>query len=215
MPRAIIEEVPGLRIYDDGTWLFRDVRFSYVHADAPWAKNPEKDTPKYSVVSLLPKKYRQAKMLADKHMAQMLKDRKVTAMATKDKFLRDGDDSGKVEYAGHWTINCSETEPPSVRGPNTKPIPQNEIKKKVKSGYWGDVLVKPWFQDNEHGKKINAGFIAIQVKRQDEVFGDNQTISEEDIDDTFDAAEDFDADYEPGESGSGYVDPDEDEFGGI
>lgn len=197
MSRTIVKQVPNARLYSDGTILFQNVRFSYVHADEPWAKK-EGEKKKFSVTGLMPKAtHRAAKDLAKSVIDDMLKEKKIKAMAGKDKFLRDGDDSGRDEYMGMFTVNCSETKRPSVRGPDTRPIPLDEIRERVKSGYYGDILVRPWFQDNEHGKKVNAGFVAIQVKRGTaaDVFGD-QGVSEDDIDETFDEYDDDESGFE-------------------
>jgi len=46
------------------------------------------------------------------------------------------------------------------------------------------VLVRPWFQDNKFGKRINAGLSAVQFLRDDTAFGEGR-ITEDQIDDTF------------------------------
>lgn len=207
MARTIIAEVKNCKVYDDGTILVQNGRFSYPHFDAPWAKK-EGERKKYSGVFLMPKKtHKEAAKLVqaqiDKILAEKNKGKKLTA---KDKFLRDGDrDSTKDEYADHYTINASEENAISVRGKDTKPMPQGKIKSAIQPGYGGDMLIRPWFQNNEHGTKVNAGLVAVQLKRDDlEVFGEGR-ISEDDIDETFDAVDDDDD--------SGFDDDDED--GGI
>lgn len=198
MPRTILEEGTNYRVYDDGTLLIQNVRFSYPHVDAPWSKK-EGEKKKYSVVGLMPKKTHRAAKDAIKafYTKNIMEPKKIKAMASKDIFLRDGNDSGKAEYDGHYTINASESpdRPPSVRGANTKPVPLDKIKALVKPGHWGDILIRPWFQDNEHGKKINAGLVALQWKRKDEEFGEG-SISEDDIDETFDAVSDDESGFD-------------------
>lgn len=204
MARTIVDEIPGkLRIYSDGTILVQNVRFSYPHLDAPWSKKPE-EKKKYGIVGLLPKKtHTAAAVRIKKYIDDMLAEKnKGQKLASKDRFLRNGDDSGKVENENHFTINASEEEAPSVRGKDTKPIPQEKIKKAIQGGYWGDILIRPWFQNNDHGKKINAGLVAVQLKKEDEVFGDAIYVSEDDIDDTFDSVADD----------SGFEDDDEDDI---
>jgi len=191
MARTIVEEVANCKVYSDGSILVQNVRFSYPHVDAPWSKS-EKERKKHTIVGLMPKgTHKPAKNLLKKYMDKMLADNKVPAMASKDKFLRDGDQGSKEEAFGHYTLNASsaEDDPPSVRGKDTRPIPQNKIKTLVRPGYWGDILIKPWWQDNEHGKKINAGLVAVQVKREDEEFGEGR-IGEDAIDETFEAVDD-------------------------
>ena len=192
--RTIEQEVTNGRRYSDGTILIKNVRFSYVHAAEPWGKKPT-DTKKYSVTGLLPKKTHKAvRDLLNARINELMADIKVPRMETKDKFLRNGDDSKHDEYAGHWTVACSETKRPSIRGKDAKPIDRADIAEEVQSGYWGDLLIRPWAQNNEHGQKINAGFVALQVKKEDETFGMGG-VSEEDIDETFDADDD-DGGYE-------------------
>lgn len=195
MAREIVKEVANLRVYSDGTFLIRDVRVSFPHFDKPWAKNPEKDTPKYNCVGLLNKvKHKLAKRVLDELIAEKVKGLKLKSMSEKDRCLRDGDAEGaKEEHAGSWTLNCSSPadRPPSVRGKDTRVIPQNKIRSTILPGYQVDLLLKLWPQDNEWGKKVNCDLIAVQFKREDETLGEDR-IGEDDIDDTFDAVEDDD-----------------------
>ena len=94
-----------------------------------------------------------------------------------------------------YTINASAQldRQPSVRGKDTRPIQQEKIASAIQGGYYGDILIKPWIQDNKHGKKVNAELIAVQLKDDStETFGQPRT-SEEEIDDVFDAADDTSA----------------------
>lgn len=110
------------------------------------------------------------------------------------KFLRDGDDAGKEEYVDHYTVNASEDRRPPVRGPdNSKITDPAKIREAVQPGYWGDILIRPWWQNNDWGKRVNAGLVALQVKKKDETFGEGG-ISDEDLDETFEAT-DEDEDY--------------------
>lgn len=209
MPRTITKEVPFLRVYDDGTFLIRDVRTSYPHYDAPWANKPT-DTPKFGGVGLLNKiKHKQAKRVLDEMINEVVKSLKLKAMAEKDKCLRDGDASAKEENEGCWTLNTSSPadRPPSVRGKDTRPIPQGKIKATILPGYQVDMLCKLWAQNNEHGKKVNCDLIAVQFKREDQTFGEGR-ISEDDIDETFDAADEEDTDSG---FGDGQDDPEDDD----
>lgn len=199
MPRVILEEGENYRIYDDGTILVRNVRFSYPHLDKPWAKNPEKETPKYGIVGMMPKKTHKAAIVRVRKYADDLIDAQKgenSKIFKKDmKFIRDGNDSGKEQYLEHWTINASETKRPSVRGKDTKPIPQDQIAEAIPPGYYGDILIRPWWMNNEHGKRVNAGLSAVQVKRgrPEDRIGEGG-VSEEDIDETFDASDEIDDD---------------------
>lgn len=205
MPREIIKEVALLKVYSDGSFRLSDIRNSYPHYDKPWAKNPEKESPRYCGVGLLDKtKHKAAKRALDELIAAKVKELKLKAMPEKDRCLRDGDAEGcKVDHAGCFTLNFSSPadRPPSVRGKDTKPIPQNKIRSTILPGYQIDLLGKLWAQDNDWGKKVNCELIAVQFKREDETFGEDQ-ISEDDIDDTFDAADE--------DEDSGFDDDDDD-----
>ena len=197
MPRTIVKEVENARLYDDGTILVRNVRFSYPHVDEPWAKKPE-EKKKFSVVGLLPKStHRAAKDLIKGEMDRILTENKQNPKVFKKdaKFLRDGNDAGKEEYVDHYTVNASEDRRPQVRGPDNKKITDPaKIREAVQPGFWGDILIRPWWQNNDWGKRVNAGLTALQVKRRDETFGEGG-ISDEDLDETFEAADEEDQDY--------------------
>lgn len=203
MPRTIIDECKNLKVYDDGTMLVQNVRFSYPHVDAPWAKK-ETDTKKHSLKGLGPKAtHGDAAKMMRKHMMKMLEERnKGEDVAKKDRFLRSGDDGVKKEEKGCFTISASSSADaqPSVRGKDARPIPQAKIKSAIQGGFGGDMLIKPWFQNNEHGKKVNAELIACQLKfdsgPQWETFGENQRLSEDDIDETFEAIDDDDSGFD-------------------
>lgn len=197
MARTITDEGTNYRAYSDGTILLRMVRFSFVHLAEPHAGKPDKDgkpkTPKYSVTGLMPKKtHKAAEAFLQKRILEMCAAKGgdyPKRLTSANKFIRDGDvDSTRDEYAGHFTVNSSELDQPDVRGADTKRIPQAEMKKRIQSGYWGDMLIKPWLQNNDFGKKANAGLVAVQMRKKDTVFGESK-ISEEDVDETFEAEE--------------------------
>jgi hypothetical protein len=201
MPRQVVETVKGAngaelcRVYDDGTILLKDVRFSYPHTGKPWKKADTDNPLKYAIVGMLSKTtHKGVRALLLRKINAILAEHKLKAMAEKDLFLRDGDTSGKEHYDGVWTVNASspENRPPSVRGRDARPIDRDKADQEIRGGFYGDILVKPWWQDNKHGKKINCDLIAVQVKRgrPEDEFGQGR-VSEEDIDDTFDAADDY------------------------
>lgn len=207
MPREIVKEVKNLKVYADGSFLLRDVRFSYPHLGEPW-KNPKdaNAVPKFSCVGLLNKSTHKEAYRALMELINEIitKELKLKAMAAKDKCLRDGDDGSKEEAHGHWTINASAPadRPPSIRGKDAQPMPRNVVKSTILPGYRGDMLLKPWPQNNQHGKKVNCDLIAVQFRAEDEVIGEGR-ITEEDIDDTFEAADD---------EGGAPFDPDDDDL---
>ena len=104
--------------------------------------------------------------------------------------MRNGDDTGKEGYDGHYTINASESEtnPPILRDERNKPVTPEKALRKFYAGCRVDVFIKPWFQDNKFGKRVNAWLLMVQFVDDDEPLG-SERISEEDADEIFDGAD--------------------------
>lgn len=189
------KENENYTLYDDGTILLRGVRGSYVHLGKPYQGDDQKakNLPgKNSMVLLLPKDtHDKAKRLIEREIENMLKERNKGADIKADaKFLRDGDTAGKPEYKDNWSVNASESNPPILRGIGNEKIDrehmgERKIDDMMRSGYWYDVLIKPWWQDNSYGKKVNCNLLAAKLARKDEEFGDGSRITDDDVDDAF------------------------------
>jgi|SRR5690349_1885416 len=197
-----------------------NVRLSYPHLDKPYKKEGDAGVAKYGVVGLLPKDtHAAARKLINEEIAKLLETNKVKALAADKKFLRDGDESDKEEHNGHWTLSAREERRPvlkeSVDGELTLVEPE-DAKETFYGGCWGSLLIRPWFQNNKHGKRANAGLVAVTKKADDDSFGEGR-IDEESVDDAFDDDEDFDGPPTRGKKSSGsskrsqYEDEDEDE----
>lgn len=209
-PRTVVKSAKNAagqvicKIYSDGTILLADVRNSYPHIDAPWAKKPS-DTPAFSITAIVPTKTHQPAIdLIDEYIMDMLKEHNKGVDIKDDaKFLRDGGPTKKTEYAGAFIVATRETEKPTVLHPDKSEMESpGEIKREIKAGYFIDLLFQPWFQDNEHGKRVNASLRAVRLRRE------GPLIAEGGI--TKDAAiSSFDDDDEGGFGG------DEDENGGL
>ena len=65
----------------------------------------------------------------------------------------------------------------------------------IYGGCWVNILVRPWFQNNKYGKRVNAGVVAVQFRKDDEPFGSGR-ISDDEIDEAFVPDEEID---EPGD----------------
>jgi hypothetical protein len=192
------KETENYTLYDDGTILLRGVRGSYVHVGRPFKSNDPKDkdkAPKYSMVLLLDKTtHDKAKRLVDGEIDKMLKDRnRGNQIDDNARFLRDGDQKrSKPEYAGQWTINVSQTadRPPVLRGMQNERIDRDmvgeaKIAGMFPSGFYYDVLISPWWQDNAiGGKKVNANVLAVKVAAKGELFATGG-ITDDDVDDVF------------------------------
>lgn len=182
-------------LYADGTIFVEWVRFSYPHLDRPWKKDGDQGKPKYSVTAMLPKDTHEAAYdLIQERIEQLLKENKVKKLKSDKIFLRDGDDGDLEEYEGHWTVSAREERRPPLRDRRNEPVDPEDAAEVFRPGYWGAVLIRPWFQNNDWGKRANAGLSSVQFLMKDEEFGGEGRLKEEDIDDTFRKYDDDDDD---------------------
>lgn len=190
--RRVVKSGKNIKIYSDGTILFADVRASYPHLDKKWCKNPAKDTPAYSLTGILPNDtHEEAREIAMEFCQDMLKEHNKGGKIKADAyFLRDGDLSGKTEYEDTWIVASRESDNrPIVLHPDKSEMDVEDIKGTIKAGYRVDMLVEPWWQDNEHGKRINASIRAVRFRREDTPISEGG-ISKDDAISSFDDDED-------------------------
>ena len=173
-PRTVIKSAKNskgqtiCKVYNDGTILIADVRASYPHIDRMWRKN-DKDTLAYSLTGILPVATHQPAIdLLLEVCSEIIDDRNKGADIKDDlKFIRDGKPTKKPEYEGAWIVAARETEKPTVLHPDKSEMESpDEIKSTIKAGYFIDMLVQPWWQDNDHGKRINASLRAVRFRRE-------------------------------------------------
>lgn len=203
--RELIKEGKNFKRYSDGTILVMNVRWSYPHCFVPQASDDNPDGPKtYSITGQLPKKTHGAVKDELKTMIQEVLDENKAkfkgakpALPADRKFLRDGDLTGKVENEGMFIITAREQKRPSVRDRDKSVLTKDDADR-IYGGCWGHILIRPWFQDNKYGKRVNSNFVACQFVRDDTPYGEGR-LSEEDIDSTFeDEDEDGDNDGDSG-----------------
>lgn len=201
MAREIVKKAPvtfkggrkGMAVlYSDGLIRIDGVRFSYPHLRKPYAGDGDGEA-KFGVVGLLPKKGNDAaKKLIDGRIEELMKENKVKALASDKKFLRDGDESDKEDHNGYWTISARETRKPPLRNARGETVEPDDIDELFQPGFWGSILIRPWFQNNNYGKRVNAGLSSAQMICVDETFGEGR-ISDEDLDDIYDSYDDDDS----------------------
>ena len=112
-------------------------------------------------------------------------------------FLRDGDNSGRAEYAGHWYFNASNKTRPLVVDVDKTPL--TEADGKPYSGYYVNMLIEVWAMQNEFGKRICASLKGVQFVRDGDAFTNKRpaTVDDfEDVSNTGYAEEGFDAEEE-------------------
>lgn len=173
--RTVVKKVKNATLYSDGTIMLALVRASYPHVDKKWAKNPSKDTPAYSIVGILPTDtHQEAIDLCLEVIQGIIKDQNKGKDIPDDKyFVRDGKPTKKPEYAGAWTVHARETDNrPVVLNPDKTEMEQDEIKSTIKAGHRIDILIDPWWQDNDHGQRVNASLRAVRYRYEDEEIGE-------------------------------------------
>lgn len=173
---------------EDGCILVKDVRLSYPHLFEKWGKN-EGEKKKYSAKFHLDKKTHaeEIKALAA-HIGKMMTDVFKARLPSDKLFLRNGADMGKEELEGVWVISASEDKAPDVINRDKSRINENDDI--IYAGCRVNVLIRPWAQKNDYGKRVNANLLAVQFVRDDEPFSG---IERPDIDEAFDdVSEDFD-----------------------
>lgn len=149
---------------------------SYPHLFEPWAGKPGKDgkpqTPKFSGRFLI-KKATQAdvvKLVAEKiREAAALKwpvqPGKKQFLPPSDKLcMIDGDTTNAEEDEGFWVVKASE----QIR-PHVVDQKRNIVTAEDDLFYPGAIVmvaIRPWAQDNEWGKRVNANLIGVQYIRK-------------------------------------------------
>lgn len=192
--REIVTKVTHGVLYNDGLIRIDMARASYPHLDRSWAKEEDQEK-KFSIVGMLSKEtHKAAKDLCVRRINELMKEGRIEKLGSDKKFIRDGDNSDKVEYEGHWTVSASESRRPSVRGKNNEILTPDDILDTIYAGCYVSILLRPWLQDNKFGKRVNAGLVAVRFMRDGEPIGEAR-ISDDDLDDMYsDLDDDFDDD---------------------
>lgn len=201
-PRTITKRVVNAVLFSDGTIRVDNLRFSYPYVGKP-RKNVDDngvESEAYQNTGLANKKtHREAKDLIVSEMNRLLKEHKIEKLAANKKFIKDGDQMDRPENEGMWVISAREQNPPGLRGNKKDPETGKPVRltpaqamKMFYGGCWGSMVIRPWFQSNKYGKRLNAGLVAVQFLKDDEPFGEGR-ISDDDVDDSFEATETDDA----------------------
>lgn len=180
--REIVKKVTNAVQYSDGTIRLDNVRLSYPHLDKPYAgKNDkgESTVAKYGVVAMLPKAtHTAAKDLVKAAIQELLKQNDAKVGINKW-CLQNGDDSGKDDYEGYFTVSTRESRRPSVRDRKGTQMSEKEVEDTFYGGCYGNVLIRLWYQDGVkvgkgYGQRVNAGLVAVQFVKDGEPFGEGR-----------------------------------------
>lgn len=153
------------------------------------AKFGEQDTGKYEASFMLDKT-EHADVIAEIEAAiETLCKTELKSKLPADKLcLKDGDESGRDEMAGHYVIKASTKKRPLVINRDKSPIVESD--NTVYAGCYVNGIVTLWAQNNQYGKRINAQLDGVQFVRDGEPFGDGGVSVTE-----FDAFGDDDDDF--------------------
>jgi hypothetical protein len=185
---------------DDGCILVKNVRLSYPHLFEKWGKEGD-GKKKYSAKFHLDKKTHAADIKAlGAHITEFMTTAFKGRIPNDKLFLKDGANEGKDELKDVFLLSASEDKAPDVINRDKSRINENDDI--VYAGCYVNVLIRPWAQNNQYGKRVNANLLAVQFVRDGEPFS---SIERPDVDEAFDdVSEDFE---DGGETGSDEDDP--------
>lgn len=186
--REVIKRVQNGRLYSDGTIFIENVRASYPHVLEPYEGENDDGTKtsSYGIVGLMPKDtHKEAMQLCVQRINELLKENQIEKIAADKKFIRNGDDLAKPECEGMYVVSARESKKPDARDRDRRKLTDAD-KDLIYGGCYVNILIRPWFQNHKkYGKRVNAGFSAVQFVGDGEPFGTGR-ITSKDVDDTFD-----------------------------
>lgn len=113
------------------------------------------------------------------------------ALRAQDKVcLHDGDLKEYDGYADNLYVSASNRTRPTVIDRDHTPLAAEDGK--PYSGCYVDVKLDIWAQDNQYGKRINAGLLGVMFRAHGDAFSGGSTAAPDDFD-TLDTGEDEDA----------------------
>lgn len=148
------------------------------------AKFGGEDTGKYEATFVLDKVEHAETIAAIKAQIDKLMKTELKAKIPSDKLcLKDGDEMGRPEFEGKYTIKASTKRRPLVINRDKSPITESD--NVIYAGCYVNAIVSLWAQNNSFGRRINAQLDGVQFYADGEPFGDGG-ISVDEFDD-FDA----------------------------
>ena len=104
--------------------------------------------------------------------------------------LKDGDESGRDEYEGHFTLKAANNKRPKVIDRDKTPLTEDDDK--PYSGCYVNAVVDLWYQNNGYGKRVNANLLGVQFYKDGEAFESGSVADDDDFDEYEVDDEDFD-----------------------
>lgn len=104
--------------------------------------------------------------------------------------LKDGDESGRDEYAGHYTLKAANNKRPKVIGRDKSPLTEDDDV--IYSGCYVNAVVDPWYQSNAYGKRVNFNLLGVQFLKDGDPFESGSVADDDDFDEVAGSDDDFD-----------------------
>ena len=135
------------------------------------AKFGGEDTGKYEATFVLDKVEHAEVIAGIKSQIDRLMKEELKSKVPSDKLcLKDGDEMGRPEFEGKYTIKASTKKRPLVINRDKSPITESD--NVIYAGCYVNAIVSLWAQNNNYGKRINAQLDGVQFCRDGEAFGD-------------------------------------------
>ncbi len=135
------------------------------------AKFGGEDTGKYEATFVLDKVEHAEVIAGIKAQIERLMKEELKSKVPSDKLcLKDGDEMGRPEFEGKYTIKASTKKRPLVINRDKSPITESD--NVIYAGCYVNAIVSLWAQNNNYGKRINAQLDGVQFCRDGEAFGD-------------------------------------------
>ncbi|MGA1757053.1 MAG: ssDNA-binding protein [Pseudomonadales bacterium] len=103
--------------------------------------------------------------------------------------LKDGDESGRDEYEGYYTLKAANNKRPKVVNRDKSPLAEDD--EVIYSGCYVNAVVDPWYQSNGYGKRVNFNLLGVQFFKDGEPFESGSVADDDDFDE-FEIDDDFD-----------------------
>lgn len=126
-----------------------------------------------------------------KLIADGIKENLKGAKVPSDKIcLKDGDESGRDEYEGHFTIKAANNKRPKVIDRDKSTLMEEDDK--PYSGCYVNAVIDLWYQNNSYGKRVNANLLGVQFFKDGEPFESGSVADDDDFDEYEVGDDDFD-----------------------
>lgn len=135
------------------------------------AKFGGEDTGKYEATFVLDKVEHADTIASIKAQIERLMKEELKGKVPSDKLcLKDGDEMGRPEFEGKYTIKASTKKRPLVINRDKSAISESD--NIIYAGCYVNAIVSLWAQNNTWGRRINAQLDGVQFHADGEPFGD-------------------------------------------